>query len=92
MEEGSSSGLPRSEGNGHRVSLPSTGNRPLTHGHMAPKDAEAEAFLQDMSDSFRPHKILKIEPVDVPLPPEPLPTQPPHSVRFSLSSFELQTP
>ena len=71
-EEGSS-GLSKSEGNVHRVSMPIIKRGPLPPNHMVPKVAEAEAFLQNMSDSFRPHKILKIEPVDVPIPPEPLP-------------------
>lgn len=62
VEEGSSSGLSSSQRNAI------TGTRPLPHNHVA-KVSEAEAFLQDMSDSFRPHKILKVEPVDVPLPP-----------------------
>ena len=31
---------------------------------VAPKVAEAEAFLQDVKDSLRPHKVPKIEPVD----------------------------
>jgi hypothetical protein len=80
-EERSSSGLPRSEGNGYRVSLPIAGKRPLPH-NVAPKVAEAEAFLQDVSDSFRPHKMMKTEPVDVPLPPEPLSTRSVKSLRL----------
>ena len=62
VQEGSSSKFPSSQENGYQVSPPITGSR-------SAQVAEAEAFLQDMSYSFRPHKILKVEPVDVPLPP-----------------------
>lgn len=73
--EGSSSRLASSEGNGYRASLPITRSaRPPPYDHAVPKaaEAEAEAFLQDMSDSFRPHKVLKTEPVDDVLPPQVL--------------------
>lgn len=83
VEEGSSSRLPISQGNGNQPP-PITGTRPL---HVS----EAEAFLQDVSDSFRPRKVLKVEPVDVPLPPvAPRSLQ---TVRFPLpiSSFEFLT-
>lgn len=62
-EKRSSWKLPSSQGNGYQVP------RPIPETHPLPHNAEAEAFLQDMSDSFRPHKIPKVEPVDVPLPP-----------------------
>lgn len=61
--------------NGYRVRV-STKPPPITetrHDSTVPKDAEAEAFLQDVRESFRPHKIPKTEPVDVPLPPDPPP-------------------
>jgi hypothetical protein len=61
VEEGSSSRLPSSQGNGYQPP-PNTGIHPQ---HVS----EAEAFLQDVSDSFRPHKMLKVEPVEVQLPP-----------------------
>ena len=63
MEEGSSSRLPSSQRSGYQAPPPITETLPL---HVL----EAEAFLQDVSDSFQPHKKLKVEPVDdVPLPP-----------------------
>ena len=84
VEEGSSSRLHSSEGNGYQVSRPPiTGTRGRLHDHVVSRvsEAEAEAFLQDMSDSFRPRKMLKIEPMDVPLPPAPRSVQ---TVRFLL--------
>lgn len=55
--------LPSSQRNSYQDPPPIPGRASLPH------NAEAEAFLQDMSDSFRPRKIPKVEPVDVPLPP-----------------------
>lgn len=76
VEKGSSSRLPGSQGNA------TSGTRLLPHNHVEPKVSEAEAFLQDMSDSFRPQKMLKVEPVDVSLPPAAPRSVP--TVRFPL--------
>lgn len=73
VEEGSSAGLPRSGRNVcRRLSF---GRTEKPHGSGTPTVVEAEAFLQDVRDSFRPYKIPKIEPVEVPLPPDPHPTR-----------------
>ena len=63
----------RNDHRGLRTQFPSTRKQTLPHDSPAPEVAEAEAFLEDISDSFRPHKILKMEPVDVSLPPLPPP-------------------
>lgn len=66
-----------SQGNDYQPSESSTtGKRPL---HVS-----EEPFLQDMSDSFRPCKISKIEPADVPLPPRSL-----QRVRFLANSRKM---
>ncbi|KAF8799813.1 hypothetical protein BYT27DRAFT_7200793 [Phlegmacium glaucopus] len=72
--EGSSSGM--HEGNSYRVSTKSLPTTEIPQHSAAPKATEAteaEAFLQDVRDSLRPHKIPKIEPVDIPLPPDSFP-------------------